>query len=152
MVSRLFHALNDFVCNCFLQTSCVKQGVLSTIAFGYNSDNSQYFSIFMCSFLGLQSDGVIDRLISCNLVRRNIHETDRFGSCDNCSYLFIDRETFHLFVGLLCKLKDILSAADFTMVNLEGALTAETAARDKDYRFRAPPEYAAVLTCGGVDA
>ena len=57
----------------------------------------------MSSFLWLQSDGVVDGLVSSNLIRRNIHKADRFGCGDNCSYLFIDRETFHLFVGLLGK-------------------------------------------------
>lgn len=47
---------------------------------------------------------------------------------------------------------DILSDADFTMVNLEGAFTDRTRAKSKDYRFRAPTEYAAALPLGGIDA
>lgn len=41
---------------------------------------------------------------------------------------------------------------DFTVVNLEGALTDEAEARAKDYRFRAPPGYAEALRLGGIDA
>ena len=41
---------------------------------------------------------------------------------------------------------------DFTLVNFEGTLTERTDAIGKDYRFRAPPEYAAVLTAGSVEA
>jgi hypothetical protein len=41
---------------------------------------------------------------------------------------------------------------DFTMVNLEGTFTDETAHRGKPYCFRASPEYAECLTLGSVEA
>jgi poly-gamma-glutamate synthesis protein (capsule biosynthesis protein) len=41
---------------------------------------------------------------------------------------------------------------DFTLVNLEGTFTESAAAKSKDYRFRAGPEYARVLSLGGVEA
>ena len=47
---------------------------------------------------------------------------------------------------------ELFAADDLTMVNLEGALTDATAAKAKDYRFRAPPRYAEVLSAGGIEA
>lgn len=41
---------------------------------------------------------------------------------------------------------------DFTMVNLEGALTEFNIPVEKEYRFRGPSEYAKILTLGSVEA
>jgi len=41
---------------------------------------------------------------------------------------------------------------DLTLVNLEGAFTNATRAQNKRFTFRAPPEYAEVLTLGSVEA
>lgn len=41
---------------------------------------------------------------------------------------------------------------DFTMVNLEGALTHFNTPVEKEYRFRGPSEYAKILTAGSVEA
>ncbi|MGE4485286.1 MAG: CapA family protein [Oscillospiraceae bacterium] len=40
---------------------------------------------------------------------------------------------------------------DFTMVNLECALTQYNVPKEKTYRFRGPPEYAKILTAGNVE-
>ena len=40
---------------------------------------------------------------------------------------------------------------DFSLVNLECALTESDAAEDKLFRFRGPPAYAKILTTGGVE-
>ena len=40
---------------------------------------------------------------------------------------------------------------DFTMVNLECALTEYNVPKEKTYRFRGPPEYAKILTAGRVE-
>ena len=40
---------------------------------------------------------------------------------------------------------------DFTMANFECALTNNTQAEDKNFTFRAPPEYAGILTEGSVE-
>ena len=40
---------------------------------------------------------------------------------------------------------------DFTMANFECALTNETTASDKNFTFRAPPEYVGLLTEGSVE-
>lgn len=41
---------------------------------------------------------------------------------------------------------------DLSLVNLEGALTTASQAKNKAYCFKAPPEYAAVLTEGSIEA
>ena len=41
---------------------------------------------------------------------------------------------------------------DFTFVNLEGALTSHTVPAEKQYRFRGPTAYGAILTEGSVEA
>ena len=41
---------------------------------------------------------------------------------------------------------------DFTLVNLEGALTETGTAQDKEFRFRGPMTYAKILVAGNVEA
>jgi hypothetical protein len=47
---------------------------------------------------------------------------------------------------------DILSQDDLTLINLEGALTDATSARDKEFAFKGPMEYVDILTLGSVEA
>ena len=49
------------------------------------------------------------------------------------------------------KTKQYFEDDDFTMANFECALTNETEASDKNFTFRAPPEYAGLLTKGSVE-
>ncbi len=49
------------------------------------------------------------------------------------------------------KTKQYFENDDFTMANFECALTNETTASDKNFTFRAPPEYAGILTEGSVE-
>ncbi|MBQ8831002.1 MAG: CapA family protein [Oscillospiraceae bacterium] len=76
-----------------------------------------------------------------------LHEWQGASASHNMLYVVGDDYTYPL-----SGVREIFDAADFTMVNLEGTLTNETSAKSKKYRFRAPPEYAAVLTEGCVDA
>ena len=46
----------------------------------------------------------------------------------------------------------IFADDDFTMVNLEGAFTEANIPKSKAYCFRAPPEAAQTLVCGGIEA
>ena len=48
--------------------------------------------------------------------------------------------------------RSIFENDDLTLVNFEGTLTERTQPVGKDYRFRASPEYAAVLNAGSVEA
>ena len=76
-----------------------------------------------------------------------LHEWQGYQARNNMLYVMGGNMAYP-FSGV----KEIFENDDFTMVNLEGALTNETAPKGKDYRFRAAPEYAAVLTEGSVEA
>ena len=76
-----------------------------------------------------------------------LHEWQGQHSSNNMLYVIGDDYAYP-FSGV----SGIFDAADFTMVNLEGTFTNETAAKGKDYRFRSAPDYAAVLPLGNVDA
>ncbi len=52
----------------------------------------------------------------------------------------------------LRNVKPIFEADDLTIVNMEGTLTEETTRQDKTYAFKAPAEYAQILTSGSVEA
>ncbi|MDO4740855.1 MAG: CapA family protein, partial [Eubacteriales bacterium] len=47
--------------------------------------------------------------------------------------------------------KDIFAEDDLTIVNLEGALTGETARKDKEFSFKGDPRFAKILTSGSVE-
>ena len=48
--------------------------------------------------------------------------------------------------------KSILEKDDLSIVNFEGTLTAETTRENKSYAFKAPPEYAQILSNNSVEA
>ena len=48
--------------------------------------------------------------------------------------------------------KSIFSADDLTIANFEGTLTNSEEREDKEYAFKAPAEYAGILTSGSVEA
>lgn len=48
--------------------------------------------------------------------------------------------------------KSIFSADDLTIANFEGTLTDSEDREDKEYAFKAPAEYAGILTSGSVEA
>ena len=48
--------------------------------------------------------------------------------------------------------KSIFSADDLTIANFEGTLTDSEEREDKEYAFKAPTEYAGILTSGSVEA
>lgn len=48
--------------------------------------------------------------------------------------------------------KSIFSADDLTIANMEGTLTTLTTREDKQFAFKAPPEYAGILSSGNVEA
>lgn len=52
----------------------------------------------------------------------------------------------------LRNVKDIFSADDLTIANMEGTLTASDEREDKLYAFKAPVEYAGILSSGSVEA
>ena len=48
--------------------------------------------------------------------------------------------------------KSVFDADDLTIVNFEGTLTDSTARNGETFAFKAPAEYAEILTAGGVEA
>lgn len=48
--------------------------------------------------------------------------------------------------------RDILSADDLTIANMEGTLTESTNRQDKTYAFKGSPKYTEILTSGSVEA
>ena len=58
--------------------------------------------MYVCTFLGLQTNGVVNGLVTNNLIRGNIHEADWLRRSDYSGDLLIDSELFHLFISLLC--------------------------------------------------
>ncbi len=52
----------------------------------------------------------------------------------------------------LQNVKDIFSSDDFTIANFEGTLTDSEARAEKAFAFKAPPEFAQILTSGSVEA
>lgn len=48
--------------------------------------------------------------------------------------------------------RSILEADDLSIVNMEGTLTESTTRKDKTFAFKAPPEYAAILSGSSVEA
>lgn len=52
----------------------------------------------------------------------------------------------------LANVKDIFSADDLTIANFEGTLTTAETRAAKQFAFKAPPEFAQILTAGSVEA
>ena len=50
------------------------------------------------------------------------------------------------------KVRDILAQDDLTLANLEGPLTLQTEAYEKQFRFKGKPEYAQMLVEGSIEA
>lgn len=74
-------------------------------------------------------------------------EYDTYGS--NGSFVQVVGENYQYpFQNVLT----YFGSDDFTMVNLEGALTYFNIPVEKEYRFRGPTEYAKILTAGSVEA
>ncbi len=48
--------------------------------------------------------------------------------------------------------REYLQSDDLTLINLEGALTAATDYRDKEFTFKGLPEYARILSLSGIEA
>lgn len=48
--------------------------------------------------------------------------------------------------------RSILEADDLSIVNMEGTLTESTTRKDKTFAFKAPPEYASILSGSSVEA
>ena len=77
-----------------------------------------------------------------------------FGTDENFNYstsfnAYYDEYGYQYFMK---NVKDFLSEDDLTIANLETTFTESTDRNDKTYAFKAPPEYAQILTDGSVEA
>lgn len=87
---------------------------------------------FTLSFIGDITPDAVPYYRSSSVAYQNVVKPDNLG------YVFE-------------KTKQFFENDDFTMANFECALTNETTASDKNFTFRAPPEYAGILTEGSVE-
>ena len=88
--------------------------------------------VFNLSFIGDITPDTVAYYRGSSVAYQNVVTTDNLG------YVF--EKTIQYFED-----------DDFTMANFECALTNETTASDKNFTFRAPPEYAGILTEGSVE-
>ena len=49
----------------------------------------------------MATDGIVDGLVTGNLIGRHIDKVDGFRGCDNCCHLLIDGNLLQLLIGLL---------------------------------------------------
>ena len=63
-----------------LKPGRIDEGILGTVAFSNDGDDSEHVTVGMNirTFLGLQPDGVVDGLVADNFVRTDVNETDGF--------------------------------------------------------------------------
>ena len=78
MVWNLLRSKNLFVCDCFLHSCSVYQSVLGSVTLCNYRHNSKDVTICMygCTFLGFQTDGIVDWLVADHCIRRNITVRD----------------------------------------------------------------------------
>ena len=88
--------------------------------------------VFNLSFIGDITPDTVAYYRGSSVAYQNVVTTDNLG------YVF--EKTIQYFED-----------DDFTMANFECALTNETTAADKNFTFRAPPEYVDILTEGSVE-
>ncbi|NCB92606.1 MAG: CapA family protein [Clostridia bacterium] len=72
-----------------------------------------------------------------------------FDTSSNFDAFYIVKKDYGYF---LQNVKDIFSADDLTIVNMEGTLTESDERQDKTYAFKGDPKYTQVLTSGSVEA
>lgn len=64
------------------------------------------------------------------------------------AFYIVKKDPAYFFQGV----KDILSADDLTIINMEGTLTESTTRQDKTFAFKGDPKYTEILTAGSVEA
>ena len=84
-----------------LNTGGVHQRILNTVALGDNGDDTQDITVLMVTGRRLDTNGVLNRLVTLYEVRGNIHETDRLGSGNDRRHMLVDGQLLHLLIGLL---------------------------------------------------
>ena len=75
--------------------------------------------------------------------------TDALRKRDDCFEKVAEAKGYAWFFS---GLEPLFAADDLTLVNFEGTLTERTVKKEKKFNFKAPAEYAAILTEGSVEA
>ena len=75
--------------------------------------------------------------------------TDALRRRDDCFERVAEEKGYGWFFSGLAPL---FGTDDLTLVNFEGTLTEETKKKEKKFNFKAPADYADILTLGGVEA
>ena len=75
--------------------------------------------------------------------------TDALRKRDDCFERVAEERGYAWFFS---GLTDLFGTDDLTLVNFEGTLTEETKKKQKKFNFKAPAEYAEILTAGSVEA
>ena len=103
MVSCGLYSVYFLVRHRLLQPGGVNQCVLRSVAFRHDGHNGKHLAVFVSRLFGFQPDSIVDRLVSGNLIRGNIHEAHRLGSCYHRCHLFIHRQLLHFLIRGLCR-------------------------------------------------
>lgn len=64
------------------------------------------------------------------------------------AFYIVKKDPAYFFQGV----KDILSADDLTIINMEGTLTESNTRQNKTFAFKGAPKYTEILTAGSVEA
>ena len=99
VICILFYLLYLLIRHCLLQSCCIEQRILGTVAFCHNGHNGKHFTIFMQSLLGFQTHSIVDGLVSCYLVSGYVHKADGFACRNDCCHLLVHGQLLHLLVG-----------------------------------------------------
>ena len=93
------------VCALASLPSLAQQSVLGSVTLCNYRHNSKDVTICMygCTFLGFQTDGIVDWLVANNCIRRNVNEADWLRGGNDCCDILIDGKLLHFQIRLLCK-------------------------------------------------
>ena len=104
MVWNLLRSKNLFICDCFLHSCSVYQSVLGSVTLCNYRHNSKDVTIGMNSstFLGFQTDGIVDWLVADHCICRYVNEADWLRGGNDCCDILIDGKLLHFQIRLLC--------------------------------------------------
>ena len=101
MIVGTLCGLNLLIGDSLFKHRGIDKRILTTVALGDDGHNAQHLAVLMLAVGGLQTNRIVDGLVTHNLIRRDVHQTHRLGSRDDGSDILIDSELFHLLIGVL---------------------------------------------------
>ena len=105
MIWDLLRGKYLLVCNCLLQSCGVYQSILGSVTLCNNSNDSQYvtISMYISTFLGFQTDGIVDWLVANDCICRYVNEAYWLGGGNDSCDILIDGKLLPFLIRLLCK-------------------------------------------------